>query len=142
MSDLAFISPMPGRPSRRALEVLAIARLAPDPAGIVPVVGRDRRAQRLDLGRHRAREAVQGGPLTEGRVELARIHRGDLRGIEVAEPAPELERAAERLLDGHLLIEREPDQQRERLVGEESVGFLVAGERAAKWAGSSPHGSP
>ena len=30
--------------------------------------------------------------------------------------------------DGHLLVEREPDQQRERLAGDQCVGVGIAGE--------------
>ena len=41
----------------------------------------------------------------------------------------ELVRTAERLLDRHLLVEREPDEQRERLGDEQAVGVVVAGER-------------
>ena len=43
--------------------------------------------------------------------------------------AAQLERAGERLLHGDLLVEREADQQRERVLGEEAVGVGVAGER-------------
>ena len=68
-------------------------------------------------------------PLAEDRVEVGRVHRRDPRGIEVAEPALELGRAAERLLDGDLLVEREADEQGERIVGEQAVGVGVAGER-------------
>ena len=52
-----------------------------------------------------------------------------LRGIEVPDPLLQLGRAAERLLDGDLLVEREPDEQGERFGDEEPVGIRVAGER-------------
>ena len=41
--------------------------------------------------------------------------RGDRPGVERADPLLQLERARERLLDGHLLVEREADEERERL---------------------------
>ena len=46
----------------------------------------------------------------------------DLRRVELTETLLELERAGEGLLHGDLLIEREADQQRERALGEETVG--------------------
>ena len=48
--------------------------------------------------------------------------------IERAEPLLQLQWACERRRDGHLLVEREADQQRHRLLREEPVGLLVPGE--------------
>ena len=62
-------------------------------------------------------------------VEVTRLHRGDLRRIEVAEAALELGGTAERLLDGDLLVELEADEQRERLGHEQPIGLVIAGER-------------
>ena len=56
---------------------------------------------------------MEGRRRPEDAVELRGLRRGDPRGIEVAEPALQLERAAERLLDGDLLVEREADEQGE-----------------------------
>ena len=67
-------------------------------------------------------------PLPEHLLELRGIHRRDPPGVERADPALQLERARERLLYGNLLVEREADQQRERLVDEQPVGLVVAGE--------------
>ena len=36
--------------------------------------------------------------------------------------------AGERLLDGHLLVDREPDEQRERVVGDQRAGLRVVRE--------------
>ena len=70
------------------------------------------------------------GGVAEDRVESGfGVHRGDPRSVEVADPLLELVRTAERLLDGHLLVEREPDEQGERLGDEQPVGLVVAGER-------------
>ena len=52
----------------------------------------------------------------------------DLGRLERAEPLLQSQRAEERLLHGDLLVEREPDEQRERIVGEQSVGRLVLRE--------------
>ena len=73
---------------------------------------------------------MEGRTLAEDRVEVGRVHRRDPRRIEVAEPALELGRSAECLLDGDLLVEREPDEQGQRILGEEAIGLGVAGERS------------
>jgi hypothetical protein len=66
---------------------------------------------------------------SERDVERFGIHRRDPLRVEPDDPPAELERARERLLEGHLLIEGEPDQERERVADEEPVGGLVTGER-------------
>ena len=53
--------------------------------------------------------------LAEGRLELLGIHRRDRCGVERADPLLELQRPGERRLDRHLLVDREPDEERERL---------------------------
>ena len=79
--------------------------------------------------RHVPGEAVQRRRRPEhGRQGLG-VHRGDLRGIEMADPPLELGGATERLLDRDLLVEREPDEQRQGLGDEQAVGIGVAGER-------------
>src|SRR5262249_18420144 len=45
-----------------------------------------------------------------------------------AEPPRQLERRRERPRHRHLLVEREPYEQRERLAHEQPIGLLVAGE--------------
>ena len=49
-------------------------------------------------------------------------------GLERAEPLAQHERPRERLLHRHLLVEREADEQRERVLDEQHVGLVVVGE--------------
>jgi len=84
---------------------------------------------------------MERGPFPEDGVQLDWIHGRDACRVEVAETALELGRAAERLLHGHLLIEREPDQQGERLDDEQAVRGGVAGERKRGWGRHAGHGS-
>ena len=67
----------------------------------------------------------------EDRVELGGVGGRDPGRVEVPQPLAEHERAAEGLLDGHLLVEREPDEQGQAVGREEAVGLVVAGERQA-----------
>ena len=67
-------------------------------------------------------------PLAEGAVELAGVHARDRAGVESADAPLELERPREGLLHRDLLVEDEADEERERLLGEERVGLVVAGE--------------
>ena len=67
---------------------------------------------------------MDGGPLAEDRLEVGR---GELRGVERADPLAQDERARERLLDRHLLVEHEADQQRERVGGDQRVGLVGVG---------------
>ena len=62
------------------------------------------------------------------RGRARRIHAGDGGGIEGADAALELERARKGFLHRHLLIEDEANEERERLLGEERVGLVIAGE--------------
>ena len=78
--------------------------------------------------RHRAREAVDRGRPAERFLELRRIHCGDRPRVQRADPLLQLERSRERLLDGDLLVDREPDQKRERLGRDQSVGLVRIGE--------------
>src|SRR3954447_1779004 len=73
--------------------------------------------------------------LAEDGIESLWWHRCDLRRVEVTEPALDVARTGEGLLDGHLLIQGEPDQQREGLGRNEAVGFRIAGERQAGGCG-------
>ena len=75
--------------------------------------------------RHRAGEAVDGGALAEDRLE---VRAGDGRGVEGAETLAERQRPRERLLDRDLLVEREADQQRHRVLRDELVGLIGFGE--------------
>jgi hypothetical protein len=48
--------------------------------------------------------------------------------VERPEPPAQLERRREGALERHLLVEREPDEERERLAREQLVRLVVAGE--------------
>ncbi len=83
----------------------------------------------LDARCHVGRKSVQGGLLAEDLDERVGIHRCDRCGVEVtAESLRQLEWRGERLLHGHLLIEHEADQERQRVGAEEGVGFGVSRE--------------
>ena len=60
--------------------------------------------------------------LSEDRLELVRVHVGDHPRIDRADPTLQLERAAESLLDGDLLIQAEADEEREGLADEQAYG--------------------
>ena len=64
----------------------------------------------------------------EHALELGGVRPGDAGRVQVTQPAAELQRAAEGLLDRDLLVEREPDEERERLLDQQAVGLVVAGE--------------
>jgi hypothetical protein len=83
------------------------------------------RGQRAHARGHRAREAMDRGALAEQRLE---VHAGQRGGVERARALLEHERSRERLLHGHLLVEREADQQRERLAHQQRVGLVGVGE--------------
>jgi hypothetical protein len=111
-----------------SLEVATVLGLRPDASGVAGVVVRDRRGQILDATGHRSRVAVKCRLLAERALEAVGIHRGELAGVEGADAALELERAAERLLHGDLLVEREADQERHRVAAEQFVRLRIARE--------------
>jgi hypothetical protein len=78
---------------------------------------------------------VERRAFAKDRVEGLRVHRGDARGVKMADPTAKLGGAAESLLDRDLLIEGEADQERERIAGEQPIGFIIAGEREAVGGG-------
>ena len=129
MSERAFIGPIPGRSRSRRSRSRAALGLGPDARRIAVVVARDRGAR----GPASAAAIVPGYRCSAGfsrkmRSSSAGSAPAISRGVERAEPALELERAGEGLLDGHLLVEDEADQERDRLLGEERVGLVVARE--------------
>ncbi len=65
---------------------------------------------------------MDGRLLAERGLDLGRV---EARDLERAEPLLDLQRAQERGLDGHLLVEREPDQERE-WIGRDELIRLVA----------------
>ncbi len=64
---------------------------------------------------HVAGEAVERRRRPERRVELVGVHRRDPLRVEPADPAAELERTGEGLLQRDLLVEGEADQERQRV---------------------------
>ena len=127
-SAFTFMSPNPGKASDPSLEVLRVGRLDPQPR---------RRRRRTPLAI--AQRSCTRFAIAPGKRWMAGLSRnasssraGSIaaiaRRVEVAEPLPQLERAEERRLHGHLLVEREPDQERERVACDERVGLVVAGE--------------
>ena len=97
-----------------SLEVAPVGRLRPDPARVVAVVAGDRRASCWTLPAIEPGKRWSAGGSRKTVVQSRRVRRRDPRGVEVAEPALQLGRAAERLLDGDLLVEREADEQGQR----------------------------
>src|SRR4029079_7949793 len=130
--------PEPGQLEQPGVQVRAILCLGPDPAGVAAVALDDERAQLLRPVGHVGRDTGTRGGRAKPRVQALRVHRGDRRRIQPADPALQLERAGERLLERHLLVELEADQQRERLVDKEAVGVVVAGERELLDVGHGP----
>ena len=131
-SAFTFISPKPGSASILRRSSVAVASVAPEALGVAVVLVGDERAQLLRPARHARREAVDRGPLAEDLLEPGRVGSAIARRIERAEPLLQLQRPGERRLHGHLLVEREADQQRERLVREQLVRFASP----VKWSAS------
>ena len=116
-----------------SLEVAAVLRLGPDAARVTTIVIGNRGRYRLHATRHRAGEPMQRGPTAEHFLELRGIHRRDPRRVQMADSPLQLERPRERLLDGDLLVEREANEERQRVTGEKRIGLVVAGERQPCW---------
>ena len=107
------------------LQVGGVLRLAPDPRRVAAVILRDDRCQLAHTRGHRAREAVDRRLLLERRLE---VDRGELRRVERSEALLQHERSRERFLHGHLLVDREADEQRERVACEQLTRRLVGCE--------------
>ena len=122
------MSPKPGSAPRRRLRSGAVGGLGPDPLGAAAVLLDDHRAEVAGARRHRAGEAVDRGLLAEHALELGRVGRRDPPRVERAEPPLQLERPRERLLHRDLLVEREADQQRDGVAGEQRVRLVVGRE--------------
>jgi hypothetical protein len=83
---------------------------------------------------------VQRGRRPEDRREGLGVHRRDRSRIQGDRAALHLERTRERLLHRDLLVEREADQQRERVGRDQGVGVRVAGEREVVGRDGEAHG--
>ena len=82
---------------------------------------------------------MDGRPLAEGGFERGGVELGDRAGVERAEPLLDLERAGESGRHRHLLVEREADEERHRLRGQELVR-LVAVREVQPVGGGDRHG--
>jgi hypothetical protein len=111
------------------VQLLATPGISPDSAGIATIFVDDRSAKFLSAACHVAGESVESRPLSEDRVEAVGFHSGNCRGVETAQPPLQLERSRECLLERHLLVKLESDQESERVRDEQSVGLVVSGER-------------
>ena len=109
-------------------EIRRVGGFRPDTFGLAVVLVCDDGAQLLHPPRHGAREAMDRRPLAEDFLELQRIHGCDRGCVEPADPALQLVRADKRSRYRHLLVERESDQQGERLACEELVRLVRLGE--------------
>ena len=121
---MIFIFPKPGSAPMRLREVGRVGGLGPDALGIAAVLVHDDLAELLHPLRHRAREAMDRRTLAERVLERLRVHGCDRARVERPDPLLEAERPGERLLHRHLLIDREPDQQRERVTGDQRVRLV------------------
>ena len=130
-----FISPKPGQLVEPGAQILAALGLAPDARRIAAVAFLEECAQRAHALGHRTGEPVQRRALAEHLGELLGVARRDACAVEVPEARAQLERSREGLLDGDLLIEREADEERERVGGDQAVGLVVAGEGQALGSG-------
>ena len=92
-------------------QVCGVGCLRPHALGSAAVLVGDNRAQLLHAPSHRAGEAVDRRALSEGGLELGGIHRRDPLRIEPADALLQLLRPGERGRHGHLLVEREADEE-------------------------------
>src|SRR5205085_6447199 len=106
-------------------EIGAVGGFRPEAGRVAAVFLRDGRRELADAPSHVAGEAVDGRLLAEDRLEIGLRNGG---GLERAEPLLQPERAEEGLLDGDLLVERESDEEREGIVREQAVCFVVLRE--------------
>ena len=109
-------------------EVLRVGRLGPEPLRLPAVALLDEGGELLHALRHVPGEAVDRRLLAKGRLERGGVGLRDPAGVERPDPLLQLQRPGERGRHGHLLVEREADQERHRLLREERVGLVVAGE--------------
>ena len=75
----------------------------------------------MDALGHRAREAVDGGPLAEDGLQVGV---GERRGVDRSEALLEDERTDEGLLHGDLLVQGKADEQRHGIGGDELIGLV------------------
>jgi hypothetical protein len=82
---------------------------------------------------------VDHRPGAKDGLEVGGRQRG---GVERAQALPQHQRSGESLLHGDLLVEREADQQRHRIRGDQRVGLVGVGEVEPLGHGSILPGRP
>src|SRR5688500_13149492 len=98
-------------------------------ARCIPVVGvPDIGRQLADPFRHGGWEAVDRRRTLGRSLERTLVNAGVVRRVDAAESIEQHLRSGERLLHGNLLVEREADEQRHRVGGEQPIGVVVSGE--------------
>ena len=80
---------------------------------------------------------MDGSRPLRDREELVGIHRGNPCRVEIAHPLLQEVGTEEGPLHRYLLIEQHADDQRERIVFEQSVRVFVAGDRELRHRASS-----
>ena len=101
-----------GQPADALAEVFAVGGLGPDARRVAAVLLDDGRGEVV----HARRPSSRGsGGSRASRGRAARGRRARPSRLERAEPLLQAQRAEERLLHGDLLVERESDEQRERI---------------------------
>src|SRR6476620_4980955 len=116
----------PGERRDALAQIVAVRRVRPDAFGLTAVLVDHDRGELLDTLGHRAWETMNRRLLAKHPLELTGIGRSELARVERSEALLELERPEERRWHRHLLVEREADQQCERLLGEQRVCLVVA----------------
>lgn len=105
--------------------------IAPQGGRVASPVVDERLAERLDARGHRSREPVHRGGLPEDRDELVGVGSGQRGRIEVVPAAGavgDLAGTGEGGLHRDLLVQEHPDEQGERIIGQEAVGVVVTGD--------------
>ena len=120
--------PETGQRADAPAQVVAVSGIRPHSLCVPVVLVVDHGRELLNPLGHRAGEAVNRRLLPKRLLELAGIGGRDLARIERAEALLQLQRPGEGGLNRHLLVEGEPDQQRQRLLGQERICLLVPGE--------------
>src|SRR4029079_4838418 len=101
-----------GEGAEPLLQVGRVLRLRPDARRIAAVLVGDDGGELPNAGGHRTGEAVDGRLLTETRLEICR---GKALRFERPDALLQDVRPDERLLNRHLLVDREADEQRKRI---------------------------
>ena len=124
-SELTFICPKPGSAAEVGPQLVRVRWRPPHPRRVAVVALLDVTA------RSWTRSAIvpgsDGSPVSRG--TRSRSVRGERRGVKGADPLACSASGPEKaFFDGHLLVEREADQERHRVPGDQLVGLVGLGE--------------